>query len=149
MVFVIGSRWPYNCCFVGSYFLDLFNIVRSILLQLPSSSSLFSICFVSVQIVHHTVVWTRPLLGRKCFLFYWIDVTNSLSIAVHVFTSRILMSFFVDETLVLRLVNLSTSFREPPFKCGDVASLIKAHVLRFVCVHMETYAACCLIKTMR
>ena len=33
--------------------------------------------------------------------------------AVHVFASHILMSFSVDEMLLLRYVNLSTSFREP------------------------------------
>ena len=32
IVFMIGGRWPYSCCFV-----DLFNIARSILAQLPSS----------------------------------------------------------------------------------------------------------------
>ena len=24
----MGSKWPYRCCFMGCYFLDLFNIVR-------------------------------------------------------------------------------------------------------------------------
>ena len=37
---------------------------------------------------------------------------DSLSIAVHVFVSRVSMSFSVDETLFPRKVNLSTSFRE-------------------------------------
>ena len=40
----------------------------------------------------------------------------SISIAVYTFARRILMSFFVDETLLTRYVNLSTNFREPPFK---------------------------------
>ena len=39
-------------------------------------------------------------------------MTDSLSIAVHAFVSRVSMSFSVDETLFPRLVNLSTSFRE-------------------------------------
>ena len=39
---------------------------------------------------------------------------DSLSIAVHAFVSRSSMSFSVDETLLPRLVNLSTSFREVP-----------------------------------
>ena len=26
IVFVMGGRWPYNCCFVGCCFVDLFNI---------------------------------------------------------------------------------------------------------------------------
>ena len=40
---------------------------------------------------------------------------DNLSIAVHAFTSCILKSFSVDETLLLRYVSLSTNFREPPF----------------------------------
>ena len=39
---------------------------------------------------------------------------DSLSIAIHAFFSRVSMSFSVDETLLPRLVNLSTSFRELP-----------------------------------
>ena len=31
IVFVIGGRWPYSCCFVGCCLQDLFNIARSIL----------------------------------------------------------------------------------------------------------------------
>ena len=31
IVFVMGGRWSYSCCFVGCYLLDLFNIARSIL----------------------------------------------------------------------------------------------------------------------
>ena len=31
IVFLMGSRWPYSCCFVGGCFQDLFNIARSIL----------------------------------------------------------------------------------------------------------------------
>ena len=39
---------------------------------------------------------------------------DSLSIAVHAFVSRVSMSFLVDETLLPRYVNLSTSFRGVP-----------------------------------
>ena len=42
-------------------------------------------------------------------------MTDNLSIAVHAFASRVLMSFSVDEMLLPRYVNLSASFREPPF----------------------------------
>ena len=42
-------------------------------------------------------------------------MTDSLLIAVHAFAGHVLMSFSVDETLLLRLVNLSTSFRELAF----------------------------------
>ena len=42
-------------------------------------------------------------------------MTDSLSIAVHAFTSRVLKAFSADKTLPSRLVNFSTSFREPLF----------------------------------
>ena len=42
-------------------------------------------------------------------------VTESLSIAVHAFVSRVLMLFAADETLLPRSVNLSTSFKGLPF----------------------------------
>ena len=35
IVFVIGSRWPYSCFFVGCCLQNLFNIARSILVFLP------------------------------------------------------------------------------------------------------------------
>ena len=41
-------------------------------------------------------------------------MTDSLSKAVHAFVSRVSMSLLVDETLLPRQVNLSTSFREQP-----------------------------------
>ena len=42
-------------------------------------------------------------------------MTEGLPIAVHVFSSLVLMSVSVDETLLPRQVNLSTSFRALPF----------------------------------
>ncbi len=45
IVFLIGGRWPYSCCFVGCCFQDLFDIARSILMQLPSS--IFSMSLIS------------------------------------------------------------------------------------------------------
>ena len=77
--------------------------------------------------------------------FHMID---NLPIAVHTFASRMLMSFSVDETLLPRYVNLSTSFRVPPL-CGDVSFLIKTHVLRFVCIQVEANAACCLLHAVQ
>ena len=84
MVLEMGSKWPYNSCFLGCCFLDLFNIARSIPLQLPSS--LFSIRFVSVH-VEHPYCSIDMIVAREksCFIlldrsdFYMID---SLSIAV-------------------------------------------------------------------
>ena len=50
MDFEIGCKWLYRCCFIGCCFQDLFNIVCTILLQFLSR--FFSICFVTVHIVH-------------------------------------------------------------------------------------------------
>ena len=103
-VFAMGGRWPYSWCFVGCCRQDLFNIARNILVLLPSSS--FSSCFVSVQVVHPyssidtTAAWKklRFILSVKSD-FHMID---SLSIAVHIFVSRVSMSFSIDETLLPR-----------------------------------------------
>ena len=50
MVFEMCGRWPYNCCFVGCCFQDLFYIARSILLQMLSN--FFSIRFVNIPVVY-------------------------------------------------------------------------------------------------
>ena len=50
MVFKMGGRWSYSCCFVECCFQDLFSIAHSILVQLPSS--FFSMHFFSVPVVH-------------------------------------------------------------------------------------------------
>ena len=50
IVFVMGCKWPYNCCFVGCCLQDLFNIARSILVLL--SSSFYSTRLVGVYVVH-------------------------------------------------------------------------------------------------
>ena len=72
----------------------------------------------------HLVESTRPSFGKKIrfilsdrFDFHTID---DLSITVHAFASRILMSFSVDEMLLPMYLNLSTSLREPPVS-GDMS----------------------------
>ena len=112
-----GGRWLYNCCFIGYCLQDWFNIACSILVQLPSS--FFSISLVSVHVmlpyssIDIIAAWKKLhfiLLERSDF-----HMTDNLSITVHAFASHVLMSFSVDEMLLPRKVNLSTSFREPPF----------------------------------
>ena len=89
-----------NCRFVGCYFPDLFGIARTILVQLPSS--FFSIRWVSVQVVHpySNIDKTAALKKLRFILSDRSDfhMTDSLSIAVHAFVSRVLISFWVDET---------------------------------------------------
>ena len=115
------SRWvvggPYSCCFVDYCFQHLFNIARSILVQFLSS--FFSICLVSIHVVHPysridtTAAWKKLhfiLLDKSDF-----HMIDNLLIAVHIFTSHILI-FSVNEIVLLRYMNLSTDFREPPFR---------------------------------
>ena len=54
-------------------------------------------------------------------------MVDSLSIAVHAFVSCMSMSFSVDETLLPRLVNLFTSFREVP----SCVAMLPTHKLRW------------------
>ena len=75
----------------------------------------FSSRLVNVQVVHpYSCIDTTAAWKKLRFIlsvrsdFYMID---SLSITVHAFVSRVSMSFSVDETLLPRSVNLSTSFR--------------------------------------
>ena len=87
IVFVMSSRWPYSCCFVGCCLQELFNIARNILVQLPSS--FFSIRLVSVYVAH--------LYGSIDMIAAWkklrfilsvrsdFHMTESLSIAVHIY----------------------------------------------------------------
>ena len=114
IVFVMGGRWLYCYCFPRCYLLDLFNIARSTLVLLPSN--FFSIRLVSLHLyssIDTTAAWKnlRFILSVRADFY----MTDSLLKAVHVSASRVLMSFSVDETLLPRKVNLSTSFRELPF----------------------------------
>ena len=59
-------------------------------------------------------------------------MTDSLSIAVHAFVTHVWMSISVDETLLPRLVNLSTSFRELPF-CAEILPLWLKHMYSVLC----------------
>ena len=92
IVFVMGCRWPYSCCFVGCCLQDLFSIARSILVLL--SSSCFSIRLVSVHMVHPyssigmTAAWKKLrfiLSVRSDF-----HMTDSLSIALDAFAGRVI-----------------------------------------------------------
>ena len=152
IVLEMDGRRRYSNYFVGCCFQDLFDITSSIFMQFPSS--FLSIRLVSVYVVHlysrieTTAAWKKLhyILSDK-FDFHMID---NLSIAVHTFASRILMSFSADETLLPKQENLSTNFREPPF-CVEMSLffLIKIHVFRFVCNYMETKAFCCLLQIMQ
>ena len=96
-----GCWWPYSCCFVGCCFQDLFNTACSILVYLLPS--FFSIRLVSVDVVHpYSTIDTIAAWKRLCVILSVrsdFHMTDSLSIVVHAFTSRVLF-FSVDETLL-------------------------------------------------
>ena len=116
IVFVMGGRWPYSWWLVGCCRQDLFKIARSILVLLPSS--FLSSRFVSVHVVYpYSSIDTTAAWKKLRFIlsvrsdFHMID---SLLMAVHAFVNRVSMSISVDETLLPRYVNLSTSLRGVP-----------------------------------
>ena len=130
----MGGWWPYSCCFMGCCLQDEFNIACSLFVLLPSS--FFSIRLVSVHIVHlYSSIDTTTSWKKLRFIlsvrsdFHMID---SLSIAIHAFVSRVSMSFSVDETLLIRKVNLSTSFRELPFRV-EISPLWLKHIYSVLC----------------
>ena len=123
IVFEKGGRWPYSCSFVECCFQDLFSMIRcnleqfysiffSIRFSLYNFSQAFSLYAYSESTwCVHIVEWTRPLIEKKCVLFYriglisiWLMTTaiDNLSITVHAFACHILMIDSVDEILLPR-----------------------------------------------
>ena len=104
IVFMMGGKWPYSCCFVGCCLQDLFNVARSILVLLPSS--FFTIRLVSIHVVHpYSSIDTTDAWKKLLFILSVrsdFHMTDSLWIAAHAFVSRMLMSVSVDETLLPR-----------------------------------------------
>ena len=71
IVFVMGGRWPYNWCLVGCCRQDLFNIARSILVELPSS--FFSSCFVTVNLFQVLLFNTNNPIQHYPFVYIQLD----------------------------------------------------------------------------
>ena len=67
------------------------------------------------KFLYHMICRIDPIAAwKKLHLILWdrsqFHLIDSLSIAVYTFAKIILMSFSVDETLLLRYVNLSIKF---------------------------------------
>ena len=149
----MGGSWPYSYCFVECWFQYFFITVRSVLVQLLAS--FFFIRFVSVHLVYPYS--SMDTTGAWKTLFFVLsnrsDIHKSDSLSIHVYTfgSRVLILFSVNEMLLPGYVYLSTRFRDPPFsvKTSPFFILIKTHVSRFICIDMEAYATCCLLQIMQ
>ena len=101
IVLVMGGRWSYSHCFVEYCLQDLFNIGRSIRVQLPSS--FFSSHFVSVHVVHpYSSIDTIAAWKKLRFILSLrsdFHLTDRLFIAVHAFESGVSMSVSVNNYL--------------------------------------------------
>ena len=93
IVFMMGGRCPYSCCFVRCCLQEQFNIACSILVQLPSS--FFSNCLVSVYVVHpYSSIETIAAWKKLRFILSVrsdFHMTDNLLMAVHAFVSRVSM----------------------------------------------------------
>ena len=123
IVFVMGGRWPYSWCLVGCCLQNLFKIAHSILVKLLSS--FFSSRLLIIQVVHpYSSINTTTAWKKLRFILSIrsdFHMTDSLSIAVHAFVSRVSWSFSVDETLLPRYVNLSTQNVLRVFLCVKIS----------------------------
>ena len=108
----LEGRWPYNYCFVGSCFQELFKTALSIFLESPPT--IFSIRFVSVHVVHpYSSMDTATTRKKSRFILLdWSNfcMINSVSIEFHAFDRCSMTSFSVDEILLSRYVNWSTNY---------------------------------------
>ena len=110
---------------------DVVSRICSILLAI-----FFSIRLVSVHVEHpySSIVTVAAWKKLRFFLsvrsdFHMID---RQSIAVHAFVSRVSMSVSVEETLLPRKVNFSTSFRELLFSV-EMSPVWLKHIYSILC----------------
>ena len=69
IVFVMSSRWPYCCCFVGCCLQDLFNIARSISVSSTETDIDTRLTKASTAIDRLSVIWKSDLTDKmKRFL---------------------------------------------------------------------------------
>ena len=145
----MSGRWPHCCCFLAVAFRTCLILHAAFLCN--CSQVFFSIRLVSVHVVHpYNSIDTSTAFKKLGFILsvrYDFHMTDRLSIATHAFASpfwclsRSMSHCFLDRWTCPQ-VSKHTLY------CGDVIILIKAHVFRLVCVHMESYASSCSFQTM-
>ena len=86
IIFEINGRWLYSCCFLKCCLQDLFNIARSILVQLPSN--LFFSRLVSVH-HDHRLKETAFHLIVQVYIYIYIYIYEVPSISFQTFCTGI------------------------------------------------------------
>ena len=129
---VMESKWPHCCYFLGCCFQNLFNITRSILVQF--SSGFFTMCFISVHVVHLLSSIDTTLLGRNPVLFYQIDQTSIWLIAYWWQSTSLQFEYWPlsgDNLLLRKYENMFTNFRGllfrvemSPFRLRNMYSIL-------------------------
>ena len=121
MVWKMGGRWPYSCCFVENCFQDSKQHTEF----LRSSYLAFSPSFFCMQVVHPycstdantATIWMKS----RCVLS---ERSYNLLKAIHIFARCMLTSLSVDELLLPRYVNWS-NFRGFQLNVKMVPSSLK------------------------
>ena len=101
-----------------------------------SPFSFFSMCFVSVHVIHPYSSMNLDIAWKKCFILSdksEFHMINNLSRAYYTFTRCILTSFSVDEILLPRYVYSSTNFRGLPLRMEMAPSCLR-HINCFICI---------------
>ena len=119
MICEMESKWPYNCCFVGCYFQDLFKSAHSILVELLSG--FFSRILIRVQVVQ-PYRSTDTAIAWKNFHFTLSEIRFPKSVNKSPGFTYVLLS--VDEILLPRYMSLS-NFRNMPFNEEMATSWLK------------------------
>ena len=100
IVFLMGGRWSYSCCFVGCCLQDLFNIACSILVQLPSI--FFSIRLLSVHVLHPYSSIDTTALWKKCVLFHLSGLSFIWPIDYRLLSMSFLVAYWCHFRLMRR-----------------------------------------------
>ena len=131
-VFEMGGRWAYSSCFVVCGFRDLFNISRCIIVQFLSS--FFSNALSISKWCIHTVVWIRPLLGKKLSFSSLITLHSNYSISIACY--RFIKVKMLTQCLFSRVVILSglvEDYFTYIYIYGGVDVRVRVYFYLFIC----------------
>ena len=118
MIYETSGKWPYSSSFIGCYFNDLFQTVRSILEQFPSSSIHKRFRCIKPRWCHHLRVLTQLQLKRIPVLFHQRGQISPWSITCQ-YSNALLMRLF---TLTFSRWDIATEVNELVKKFQSLAS---------------------------